>query len=417
MATYQEIGKSIATTQAHISSANNRNIKPTVDVAILTDIHILHQSLVALLGFPDWIRIFGAVWKSVQGRLLHLKQDILNLKDLGSCETELQISEFVQERSRAWRLLENIEKDELAPKYQDVSRWLQGANTREDQHSYLESYLQVRRDASSGGNWLLNDDRVKPWIQDDVPKEPIFWLEGVPGAGKTVLASVVVDHLLQDKESRTAFFFCKDGDLDRSKSFQLIKSLAKQLLVPDRDLIPWIYDQYCESDRSTLQDERKCKMITRILLLNSPAKKTFIVVDGLDEFEGKQRKEALQFLTEMTRQADIQNPGMLRVMIISRDEPDIKGLLRSYTKLSLSAEDVQGDISSYVKFWCKRLHTRFEEITEGDIDFLDKWVLDRAQGMFLFAKLVMQNLYDQCDYHSFEQEIQKENFPDGLDGM
>ncbi|KAK6515161.1 hypothetical protein TWF506_007506 [Arthrobotrys conoides] len=51
----------------------------------------------------------------------------------------------------------------------------------------------ISRRQAGNGEWLLNSTEYRHWI--NTAKETLF-CPGMPGAGKTILASVVVDHLI-----------------------------------------------------------------------------------------------------------------------------------------------------------------------------------------------------------------------------
>jgi hypothetical protein len=41
-----------------------------------------------------------------------------------------------------------------------------------------------RRDYPSTGRWILEDSKIKTWIDPQKYLIPILWLKGIPGAGK-----------------------------------------------------------------------------------------------------------------------------------------------------------------------------------------------------------------------------------------
>lgn len=81
--------------------------------------------------------------------------------------------------------------DKLVDAYNDKKRidildWL----TSVDYSAQLSDYLERRQEGT--GEWLLSSNEFQTWIQN---KEHMLFCPGMPGAGKTVLTSIVVDHL------------------------------------------------------------------------------------------------------------------------------------------------------------------------------------------------------------------------------
>lgn len=49
------------------------------------------------------------------------------------------------------------------------------------------------------GSWFLSSNEFQQWLNDDA--SPLFWLHAIPGAGKTVLTSSVINYLKHDFQS------------------------------------------------------------------------------------------------------------------------------------------------------------------------------------------------------------------------
>ena len=73
-------------------------------------------------------------------------------------------------------------------KREDLLRWL---STFEHQKKHQD--VCARRLADTG-QWLLNRGEFRAWRDD--PQSNVLWCHGIPGAGKTVLSSVVLYKLI-----------------------------------------------------------------------------------------------------------------------------------------------------------------------------------------------------------------------------
>jgi hypothetical protein len=82
-----------------------------------------------------------------------------------------------------------------------------------------------------------------------------------------------------------------------------------------------------------------------------------VIIDALDECESAQRVTLLRILTEF-------GPS-IRVLVTSRPEPDIKGVLETYPKIIPSAGDVNADVRSYISTLIQR--TQVSAILDRDI--------------------------------------------------
>lgn len=65
---------------------------------------------------------------------------------------------------------------------EDLERWLNPVNYDHDLHRYVEM-----RTPKTTGLWLIQNDRVKTWLNPDPldGRSRLLWLTGIPGSGKT----------------------------------------------------------------------------------------------------------------------------------------------------------------------------------------------------------------------------------------
>ncbi|EDR04695.1 uncharacterized protein LACBIDRAFT_304017 [Laccaria bicolor S238N-H82] len=85
--------------------------------------------------------------------------------------------------------------------------------------------------ASDSGTWLLETPLYKNWRDSwGVDPTSLFWLNGEPGSGKTVLTSFVIEDLQHEKKnkrdgSRLLSFFCDYTSPEKSKAKYLFECL------------------------------------------------------------------------------------------------------------------------------------------------------------------------------------------------
>ena len=85
----------------------------------------------------------------------------------------------------------------------------------------------INRRQRGTGQWLLDSPEFKTWM--DTKKQTLF-CPGIPGAGKTILTSIVVDDLcnrFQDGSVGIAYIYCNFRR--QEKADDLLASLLKQL--------------------------------------------------------------------------------------------------------------------------------------------------------------------------------------------
>jgi hypothetical protein len=244
---------------------------------------------------------------------------------------------------------------------------------------------KTRQEFQGTGTWILKHPKYSAWKTDDVPNVSTLWLNGIPGAGKTVLASAIIEDCREQKAAKTTFFYCKHEDPQRTTFIAVLKAILSQLLRWDDDLLPWCYEKFLTSGQLVLSSETLCKELLHALLLSAP--KTFIIIDGLDECDRSDWKPLLNFLAETVNVCDVQVPGKLRVMIISQNEDNIRNNLRTFSEIALKANDNELDIQKYVQGWCRKVQDKFE-LEDEETDYICQSTCYRANGKFPWAKPV-----------------------------
>ena len=196
--------------------------------------------------------------------------------------------------------------------------------------------------------------------------------------GKTILASVIIQELLPDGTSQTNFFYCKQGDPERSTCTSILKGLLNQLVAQSRDLVPYCYDRYQASGEVTLKSGDPAKRLLELLWQR--ISKQFIIIDGLDECSLMERKSVLSFFTSLVDKVDAKEPGKLRVLFVSQDENDIKKALSTATSIALMPSDNANDIKLFVRSWSIHIRQKFE-LDNAQIEYVIDLTCARAHGM------------------------------------
>lgn len=133
------------------------------------------------------------------------------------------------------------------------------------------------------GQWLLDSAEYQTWLGSG--KQTLF-CPGIPGAGKTILTSIVVDDLItrfqNDPTIGIILVYCNFRQKDQQKMDDLLASLLKQLAQGQSSLpgcVKDLYDRHKQKQTRPSSDE-----ISRALhLVSNMYSKVFIVVDALDE--------------------------------------------------------------------------------------------------------------------------------------
>ncbi|KIW18722.1 hypothetical protein PV08_03011 [Exophiala spinifera] len=177
-------------------------------------------------------------------------------------------------------------------------------------YDYQKIWKQARRSGTI--NCVYEHEQYRKWFRAE--RSTLLWCTGILGAGKTVIAANVVEHLAAQAPNATiAYFFCRFDEAESLDSWTVIGSLISQLLLhAEREMFEDLsrdLDQGITEDRLTQNLPR---------LLQDQNRKYFIVLDGLDACSPQAIKAVAQFLKDLLEgnfQAQIfcsSRPGLYR---------------------------------------------------------------------------------------------------------
>ncbi|KAI8651561.1 hypothetical protein NCS55_01401500 [Fusarium keratoplasticum] len=201
---------------------------------------------------------------------------------------------------------------------------------REEQRDWRQS--EENKEVQPGYPWFLNRDEFKQWRDSQSNTTSALWCPGMPGAGKTVISSVVIDHLRQqcnDSTTGIAFVYCDYKDRLNQTPSNLLSSLVKQL-AKQKQVLPKevkdLYDKHGNKETFPSLDEYS----TLFSQLVASFGKNFIIVDGLDEHVGEEDDGSLNMeFVDRLRKVERQDGmnGRMRLFVTSRENDTIQNNL------------------------------------------------------------------------------------------
>ncbi|KAJ6453611.1 hypothetical protein DFH09DRAFT_1391815 [Mycena vulgaris] len=180
---------------------------------------------------------------------------------------------------------------------------------------FLQRQVDVFSTLQPGtGEWLLADAQFQDW---ESGSGKILWCPGMPGAGKTVLTSLVFNHLevqAQKNNIGLACIYLNHKETQTQTLANLLGGLWKQLML--EKFIPLavdaLYDYHrMRQTRPHLDEFRKA---LNFAITQYP--KVYFIVDALDEYPEDLRHPFLQYLATL-------GPKSIQILEIRATDDDI----------------------------------------------------------------------------------------------
>ncbi|KAK2782046.1 hypothetical protein FQN53_000222 [Emmonsiellopsis sp. PD_33] len=299
-----------------------------------------------------------------------------------------------------------ISQEEARKRLETAMSKINAPNSQADHNAALE-----QRGKSESGKWILENLNFKAWSAASVSM-PLLYINAIPGAGKTILASFVIETLLAQPQIPVLFFYCKHQEPDKRTHTDILRGLLAQLLPKDKTVVAWFVEEYARYDQGRL-------ILAKVLedamefALNSQ-RHVYIILDGLDECKPKEAAKTIKWLLAY-QEASQGATGKISVLCLGQRTDELQTLLSSAASIVLDTVGAHGkDIERYVQLMLDRVRSKFKIDSVKSARIMSQ-VLSSSKGMFLYAKLVMENLLSQYTLRDFMAEIQPGVFPQGLE--
>ncbi|KAJ7443140.1 ankyrin repeat-containing domain protein [Mycena latifolia] len=265
---------------------------------------------------------------------------------------------------------EQHERNNLAKKEQ-ILTWITSLNFFQRQADIFHTWQQ------GTGQWLLSDPQFQNW---ELHAGGILWCKGIPGAGKTVLSSLVVNHLrskFRQSNTGVACIYLNHKETEIQTSTSLLASLWKQFMV-DKSISPavdYLYKHHWLRDTRPSQDE-VFDMLQSAVAEHS---RSYFIVDALDEYPEDQRNILLGYLSKLLG-------ATTSLMLTARPHVSLNDFFPDLVGLEIHATD--DDIHHYVDNKIRKSAKLSKHVqTRPELrDEIQATLTSNAQGMFLMAK-------------------------------
>ncbi|KAJ6551881.1 ankyrin repeat-containing domain protein [Mycena capillaripes] len=235
------------------------------------------------------------------------------------------------------------------------------------------------------GEWLLENATFKGWR---LGGGKTLWCRGMPGAGKTVLASIVIDNLRTELESQNigvGAIYLNHKETETQTPSHLLCALWRQLIFrkPISEDVQRLYETHWE--RRTRPSLDEALAVLRSVVSEHLA--VFIIVDALDEYPEGQRDSLLRRLSSLG--------PTVNLMLMSRPHINISHSISDGLDLeTLEIRAKDEDICCYLDgqiLSSSRLSKHIKN-SPGLRDEIEEQIVERSGGMFLLAKLHIDSL-------------------------
>jgi hypothetical protein len=192
------------------------------------------------------------------------------------------------------------------------------------------------------GKWLLDSKEFQQWLNE---RKQTLFCPGMPGAGKTIITSIVVDHLhskfRNDDIVAIAYLYCNFREQGKQTPTNLLLSLLKQFIweLPSIPESVQKLHNSCKAKRIRPTFDEISEVLHSVVATYS---RSFIIVDALDEYRVPDGGGS-KFLSEIF---NLQAKTGSNLFVTSRFIPEIEQKFEGCLSVEVRATD--DDVQRYI---------------------------------------------------------------------
>ncbi|EMD96161.1 hypothetical protein COCC4DRAFT_55683 [Bipolaris maydis ATCC 48331] len=365
---YQRIGEHMPLLAQYEGYFRNHPQMTRVLRLMYEDILKFHFKAMKYFQKRMWQQLFQALWKSFDTEFAAILRDLReHMALIESQATVAQFSEILATRTLIELQFDRDRENEVRKRRMVVHQWLAAANCGADQ----EAYAKVRQEHAGTGKWLLQENRFCSWFDPILCSTHMLWMNGIPGAGKTVLASLVVEEAMKLADVHVAFFYCRYMDSERNTFLAVARGILSQLISQDDALLSYLYEKASTSGQVTLSLEATARELLETSL--KAFEKLYIIIDGIDECEGDQRQQIVSFFQDTCDSLPPADMDSLRCLFVSQDDNIARKHFAGVPSLKITEAHTRKDIVEFVAGRSMAIKLKFDLTTDRQ-----QWVQDQV---------------------------------------
>ncbi|KAG5655135.1 hypothetical protein KAF25_001908 [Fusarium avenaceum] len=344
----------------------------------------------------DWHRYAAITAAAYSRELLHiLKPQNVTAQPPWAGKFEDILTGLEEKVNRLSDGIENMQFRQLNQEYQAILDWF----TPVDYGTHQSVNFKIRQQGT--GQWFLESAEYREWL--DADGNTLFCL-GIPGAGKTVLSSIVINNLQtrfsDNPKIGVAYIYCNFQRTNEQGIDDILASVLRQLtqcLSSLPDSIKSLYKQH-NTKRTRPSRDEILGLLQSVLPIYS---RVFLVVDALDECQASVECRR-RFVSELF---NLQMKFGINIFATSKHIPEIISLFKANLSKEIEIRASPEDVARYLEGRMKELSSCVQQNRQLQED-ITTGISETVDGMFLLAKFYLNELIGELSPNDIRSAIE-----------
>lgn len=204
----------------------------------------------------------------------------------------------------------------------------------------------------------------------------------IAGAGKTILSSTIINSLKENVKSDKvglSYFYCDYKDVQKQCPTKILGTLLAMLGAQHKDVFHQLQTFFEKQRKDNLAYSPSFdELRSQLLLASRLFSQIFIVVDALDECNG--RECLIDALLELSNERS----SCVKILVTSRNELDIYSALSKMPNICIQKDDVSADVESYITYEVRsRIRSKKLKLRDPNLEQeIITALVEKADGMY-----------------------------------
>ena len=264
-------------------------------------------------------------------------------------------------------------------------------------------YEKISPEHEGSFKWIWAHDEYKKWSTPDASQ--LLYIQGKPGSGKSTLAKYFNRNLLEREPAANSatvasfFYSFREGEHQRSH-YNMFRSILYDILKHDETFFYHHFQtEYRGQRRHRVPfnwDYASLKTVLESIQDHSVAKRLYLIIDAVDESEDNDGRDVLDLLFKLCART---KHYIVKIFVASRPVGQLEVRRSQFHNFIRLQDETKSDISSFASSFLNSLSLRHHlaQATE--------YIVENAQGVFLWVKLVKKELLDCEEQGHSEKDI------------
>ena len=244
------------------------------------------------------------------------------------------------------------------------------------------------------------------------PATALLWIHARAGRGKSVLAATIIQHLqraTRNTGDSCVYFFCRSDDEAKKTPHAILRSTAYWLAQRNDTIRRRLLEFLNNYPELRIEELPLATLWDRLFMqcicdppADAPPFRIYWIIDALDECESSSRLAFTKMLAELGEE----HCGVcFRLLFLSRYVSDIAKVadMAMIPTIEMKTSDNDHDIQQFIKDNIRT--SSLGRLNEEDRRILISTLKERANGSFLWIKLVMEELEGRRSMRSIEEAL------------